>query len=193
MAKLSDFMVSKVRVKLLKVFLQEPTEMFYVRQLTRLTGEEINAIRRELDRMQQSGMLKSEHRGNRLYYYFKSTYQFYPELISLVAKSTGLGKQIIKNKAKLGKIKFAMVNGRFVKNLPHQPEEVDLLVIGKVVMPQLSVLVRTYEAKTKREVNYTVMTEEELSYRKSRRDPFILNILSGSRLMLIGDEIELLS
>lgn len=193
MAKLIDFMVSRVRVKLLKAFLSDPKEMFYVRQLTRMTNEEINAVRRELGRLQSCGIVKSEHRGNRLYYYIKPGYLFYPELLGMVIKSTGLGRLLIKNKAKLGRVKFAMLNGRFARGLPHRADEVDLLVVGKVVMPQLSVLVRTYEAKSKREVNYTVMTEEELSYRKARRDPFILTVLSSPRLMLVGDEGELLS
>jgi hypothetical protein len=193
MGKLTDFMVSRVRAKLIKAFLSNPKEMYYVRQLTRMTNEEINAVRRELARLQACGMIKSEHRGNRLYYYAKPTYSYYPEMLAMVAKSSGLGRLLIKNKPKLGKIKFMMINGRFIRGLPHQADDVDLLVVGKVIMPQLSILVRTYEAKSKREVNYTVMTEEELAYRKARRDPFILSVLSSSRLMLAGDEQELVS
>lgn len=193
MAKLTDFMVSRVRSKLIKIFLSQPQEMFYVRELTRLSGEEINAVRRELNRMQQHGMVKSEHRGNRLYYFFKPSYPFYPELLSLVAKTTGLGLLLLKNRQKLGKIKYLMLSGRFVRNLPPLKDQVDLLVVGSVVVPQLTVTVRTYEAKHKKEVNYTVMTEEELNYRKARRDPFILNILYGVRIMLYGDELELIS
>lgn len=193
MAKLIDLMVSRVRIKILKAFLSDPKEMFYVRQLTRMTGEEINAVRRELSRLQGCGFIKSEHRGNRLYYYAKPGYLFYPELLAMVSKSSGLGRLLIKNKLKLGKVKFAMINGRFIRGLPHREDEVDLLVVGKVIMPQLSILIRTYEAKYKREVNYTVMTEEELSYRKARRDPFILTVLASGRVMLIGDEQELIS
>jgi len=37
------------------------------------------------------------------------------------------------------------------------------------------------------------MTEEEFSFRKRRRDPFVLEILAGSRVMLVGDEEELVS
>ena len=59
MAALQDFVVSRVRAKLLKVLLADPAEMYYVRQLTRLTGEEINAVRRELLRMVDRGMVKS--------------------------------------------------------------------------------------------------------------------------------------
>lgn len=191
MASLADFMVSKVRVKLLKVFLNNPGEMFYVRELTRKTDEEINAVRRELGRMSKSGMVKSEHRGNRLYYYFKTTYLFYQELLSLVTKTTGIGKELIKNRQKLGKVKFIMFSGKFVRGLEKDKDDVDLLVVGKIIMPQLAILTRNHEAKTGQEVNYTVMTEDELAYRKNRRDPFILQLFKNSRVMLIGDEQEL--
>jgi hypothetical protein len=193
MAKLTDFMVSRVRVKMIQTFLSHPGEMFYVRQLTRETKEEINAVRRELQRMEKSGMLKSEHRGNRLYYFFKPSYLFYQELLSLVAKTTGLGKAIIKNRQKLGQIKFAMFSGKYVRGLPRSNDDVELLIVGQVILPQLAILIRENEVKTGQEINYTVMTEDELKFRKNRRDPFILQVLSNSRVMLIGDEQELVS
>lgn len=193
MAKLTDFMVSKVRVKMIQTFLSHPGEMFYVRQLTRETKEEINAVRRELQRMEKAGMLKPEHRGNRLYYSFKPSYLFYQELLSLVAKTTGLGRSIIKNRQKLGQIKFAMFSGKYIRRLPRSGDDVELLIVGQVILPQLAVLIRENEAQTTQEINYTVMTEDELKFRKNRRDPFILQVLSNSRVMLIGDEQELVS
>lgn len=193
MAKLTDFMISRVRVKLLKAFLSQPSELFYVRQLTRITGEEINAIRRELAHMQAAGMIKSEHRGNRLYYFFKPSYPYYQELLSLVAKSTGLGRDIIKNKLKLGKVKFAMFSGKFVRGLPRTADQVDVLIVGKIILPQLNLIMRNYEAKHSIEINYSVMAEDELKFRKNRRDPFVLSILSMSRIMIVGDEEELVS
>ena len=63
MSRLQDFVVSKVRVKLIETFLTDPEEMFYIRELTRKIDEEINAVRRELLNMKQSGMVKEEKRG----------------------------------------------------------------------------------------------------------------------------------
>ncbi len=40
---------------------------------------------------------------------------------------------------------------------------------------------------------YTVMTEEEFMFRKKKRDPFILSVLQGSRVMLYGDEESMLA
>ena len=181
-------MISRVRVKLFKIFFDRPQELYYVRQLTRLAEEEINAVRRELKRLDKRGLLKSEARGNRLYYYLNPTYDFYEDLLSLVSKSTGLGGDIRKNRVKLGKIKFAMVSGKFIRHKQRQASDVDLLVVGDVVLPELAALVRKEEARRETEINYTVMTQEEFLFRKNRRDPFLLGILSKSRVMVIGDE-----
>lgn len=193
MASLRDLFVSKVRVKLLKIFLSEPGEIFYVRQLVRKTGEEINAVRRELQRMEEKGMVVKETRGNRIYYGFKKNYIFREELLRLVAKTTGLGALIIKNRNKIGKIKYAMISGKLARKIPASQQEVDLLVVGDVVLPQLAVLVRACESELGRDINYTVMTKDEFEFRKRRRDPFLYSILMGSRIMLIGDEEEMLA
>jgi hypothetical protein len=186
-------MVSKVRVKLLQTFLSQPKEMFYVRQLVRATGEEINAVRRELARMEKAGMVKKEARGNRLYYWFNQSYLFYGDLLSLVTKTVGLGAQILKRKNRLGRIKYVLFSGRLVRNLPVKEGGVDFLMVGEVLLPELSKLVKEEEKRLEREINYTVMSREEFEFRKKRRDPFLLGILAGSRVMVYGDEEELVS
>lgn len=188
MPKLTDFMISRVRVKLYKIFFDNPTEMFYVRQLTRMASEEINAVRRELARMENKGVVRSEKRGNRLYYSVNEAYDYYEDLLSLVAKSTGLGLQIRTSRKALGKIKFAMLSGKFVRRKERDNQEVDLLIVGAISLPELTAIVQKEEQRRQTEINYTVMTTEEFVFRKSRRDPFLLGVLSRSRVMVIGDE-----
>ena len=112
---LKDLFISKTRVKLLEIFLSDSTQMYHVRDLVRQIGEEINAVRRELARMESVGMVKKEPRGNRLYYWFRKDYVFFADLLSLVAKTTGLGAALIKNRSKLGRISLIMLSGRFVR------------------------------------------------------------------------------
>lgn len=191
MASLKDFFISKVRVKLLKIFLVDPAKIYYVRELVRLTSEEINAVRRELERMMNCGMIKQEKRGNRLYYGFRKDYLYYFELLQMVAKSTGLGHLIIKNRNRIGKIKYAILSGKFSRHQRHTENDVDLLIVGEIVMENLSEIISNFEKESERELNYSVMTKEEFDFRKKRRDPFISQILMGSRIMLLGDEQEM--
>jgi hypothetical protein len=189
----SDLITSKSRVKLLNVFLANPNEMFHVRELVRRTTDEINAVRRELSFLENKGILLREPRANRVYYSLSKNYPFYYDLLKLGSKNIGLGAEVLRNRVKLGKIKFAMFSGRFLRKIKDEPDEVDLLIVGNVVLPELALLVREEEKRLNTEINYTVMTDEEFDYRKKKRDPFIVSILSGSRVMLLGDEEAMLS
>lgn len=189
---ISDLITSKARVKLLNVFLESPTEMAHVRELVRRTGDEINAVRRELSFLEKKGILTKEPRANRVYYSLSKNYPFYYDLLKIGAKTIGLGADILKNRVKLGKIKYAMFSGRFARRIKKSDDQVDLLIVGTVVLPELALLVRNEEKKINSEINYTVMTEEEFSFRKKKRDPFVLSILNGSRVMIIGDEESML-
>ncbi len=193
MADLGDIVTSKVRIKLLELFFGNPNELYHVRAVVREVKEEINAVRRELSRLEEAGILKKEQRGNRVYYWVRSDYPMYGDLISLVAKNTGLGLSIISNKSKLGKLNHIMFSGKFARYKDRKKDdEVDILVIGEVVLPELATIIRVEESKRGREINYTVMSRDEFDFRKKRRDPFLLGILAGSRVMIIGDEETLI-
>ena len=190
---LSDLITSKSRIKLLSIFLANPFEMYHVRDLVRKTEDEINAVRRELGYLEQKGVLSKEPRANRVYYSLNKNYPYYLDILSYGAKVAGLGGEVMKNKMKLGKIKYASLALRFIRRAKKNPEEVDFWVVGTVVLPELALLVRNEEARLGVEINYTVMTEEEFTFRKSRRDPFVIELLSAPRVTLLGDEIAMLS
>lgn len=189
----SDLITSKTRVKLLNLFLTQPHEMYHVRECVRRIDEEINAVRRELLSLESKNVLQKEQRANRVYYSLNKDYPFYFDLLKIGAKTIGLGQQILENRAKLGKVKFAMFSGRFIRRVKQSPEDVDLIVVGTIVLPELSILVRNEEMRLGTEINYTAMTEEEFKFRKQRTDPFLVTILTASRVMIIGDEEGLLS
>lgn len=188
---LRPILISKTRAKLLAVFLSNPGKIFYVRELVRTVGEQINAVRAELARMEKAGMLSSENRANRKFYGFRKDYLFQSELAAIIAKASGLGADVIAERNKLGKIKFATLSSGFIRRRPVGPSDVDLLVIGSVVLPQLSALVKKAEDATGRELNYTVMSEDEFTFRKRRRDPFVIGVIEKAGVVLVGDEESL--
>jgi DNA-binding transcriptional ArsR family regulator len=190
MASLQDFMISRVRVKMLELFYTHQDEMFYVREITRSIKEEINAVRRELDRMLGAGILKSEQRGNRLYYFLNKRYAFFQELQQMVIKSSGLAKKMRRMTRKLGTVTFIMFSGKFVSRKKPRQGEVDILVVGDILLTELSLLIKEEEQRIGREINYAVFTDQEFEFRKTRRDPFIMDVLYGSRVMVVGNEDE---
>jgi len=194
MASIGDIITARVRVKLLELFFSNPSEKYHVRGLERAIGEEINSVRRELGQLERAGILQKEQRKNRLLYWPRKEYPLFGDLISIVAKSTGIGGSIVSNKSKLGSLSFVMFSGRFVRWKERvSDEEVEILVVGKVGLNELSSIIRAEESRRGREINYTVMTREEFDFRKKRRDPFLQGILAESRVMIIGDEDLLVS
>lgn len=191
---LEKFYVSKVRVKLLKLFLSNPEKSYHVRGLTRILDEEINAVRRELERMSKVKFVKPERRGNKLFYTVQKNHIFFNDFLSLVYKEYGLGREIIKHKSKIGEISFAWLTNFFTKHIQKGPQDVDLVIIGdNVNLDFLAKHVKSTEAEVKRQINYTVMSLHEFQIRKERKDPFVMNLLLSSRVMLVGDEDNMLS
>jgi DNA-binding transcriptional ArsR family regulator len=188
---LKDLIVSRVRLKILKLFFLHPSKKYHLREIQRQTGEAMNAIRREMEHLQVAGYVTSEFRGNRKYYELKKDHPLYFDLLELINKTAGLGKKLWDERVKLGKIRFLMLSGRFVRGLPRQENDIDILLVGTIIVPELLQIVKEEETKRDLEINYTVMTEEEFAFRKQRGDPFVTRILRGSRIMILGDEEDL--
>ncbi len=77
---------SKTRVKLLKLFLNNPDTSYYVREITRLIDEQINSVRRELSNMLKIGVITSDSRDNKLYYQLDKAYPHYIPLQAIFAE-----------------------------------------------------------------------------------------------------------
>lgn len=194
MADLGDIITSKVRIKLVELFFENPKQIYHVRGIVRAIKEEINAVRRDLRRLEEAGIIAKEKRGNRVYYWPREEYPMYEDYLSIVSKTTGLGKELAVNKVKIGKPALIMFSGKFARRKDRKKDdEVDILVVGEVVLPELATLIRVEESKRGREINYTVMSREEFDFRKKRRDPFLQGILASSRIMILGDQESLIN
>lgn len=111
----------------------------------------------------------------------------------MVHKEFGIGAVLLENKNALGNVKYAFITRSFTKGISIEPQSIDFMIVGDINIKPLNNAIKVLEEDSKREIHYTVMTEEEFEYRKSKRDIFLLNILAGSKVMVIGDEDELLS
>lgn len=185
---LNEILISEVRVNILKKMLPNPEKSYHVRALVRAVDTEINAVRRELKRLSEAGLLRKRSSGNRVYYNVNTDSPLYPELVSLIAKEEGLGAQIIKASKELGNVKFAVLSRGFSRGRAPSVLNVDIFIVGSVNMPVLDQIIKNEEALTGREINYSVMGNEEFEFRKRKNDQFVMKILAQSRTMLIGDE-----
>ncbi|OGE66896.1 hypothetical protein A3H85_02775 [Candidatus Daviesbacteria bacterium RIFCSPLOWO2_02_FULL_40_8] len=85
-----------------------------------------------------------------------------------------------------------MMATSFARNQPSGQDDVDLLVVGQIVLPELQAIVATEQAKRESEINYSFMDEAEFKFRVRRRDPFILKVVTQPKIMILGDEEEMM-
>ena len=190
---LADIITSKARIKILTLFFTHPAQMFFVRQITREINEEINAVRRELNRLSQAKILHSQQRANRLFYFLNPNHPLYPQLQAIIAKTTGLGLSIYRHRKRLGQIKYAFISRRLLDHQPYTDKLVDVGFIGQLILPEVSALITKYESLFNREINYTILTPKELRLLTQKRDPFTLRLLIEPKVMIIGNKRELIN
>jgi len=65
---LESFVSSRIRRTLLEYLLSHPNDRFYLRGLSKELGLSVSPLRRELKRLEHSGMLKAVPEGNMLFY-----------------------------------------------------------------------------------------------------------------------------
>ena len=191
---LKDILISEVRIKMLTLLLLESQgHSFHVRDIVRRVGTEINAVRRELQRMTRIGLLKRRPKGNKIYYDVNNSFVFYPELLSLVAKNSGLGADLIRKSKEIGRISYAVMSSAFAMGRVASSMDVDLLIVGSVDSVHLKEIVSKAEEEHGHEINYTVMGDDEFLFRKRRKEAFIMQLLTQSRIVLIGNEEDFCS
>lgn len=189
---LKSLFVSQVRVDILKLFLLHPGISYHVRGIARKIEAEINAVRRELANLSAVGLLKKTPQKNRLYYSVKQEFPLLNELLGMVVKEDGLGKAFSRGRT-LGDVKLAFISIPYLKGRVAEPDEIDLLVVGRVSSTKVAKLVGAEEKKRGHEVNYTVLTEGEFGALKKRRDPFLVSAIFQPKVILTPGAEEYLA
>ena len=189
---LEHLITSRTRRSVLKLFFQNPMDAYYLRDIVRRTDEEVNAIKRELDILTDGKILTSERRLNKVFFRLNKSHIFYEDFIRIFAKSSQIATLIRENAVKLGKIKAIALTLKYVNKVDIKSDEVYLLGVGKIVLPEFAQIVSYCEQDFGREINYTIMTEDEFVFRKRNNDPFIGKFLKTPKIMILGSEEELL-
>lgn len=193
---------SKTRVKLMTLFLNHPEESYFIRELTRLIGTQINAVRREIDNLAKMGLIiaseavdegeagKVKRPGlKRKYYRANPRFPLLSEIQALMSKSNFLmERHLDKEIASLGNVSYLAFMGSFLgKTAP-----VDLFVVGTVDMEKLKKLVQRTEHEFGFEVNFTCLSPGEFKYRKDIADRFLTSVLNSPKHTVI-DQLDRIS
>lgn len=177
---------SKTRVKLLRLFMSNPDDSYYVREVTRMVGEQINSVRRELKNLIAVGIIKSRAVKNQLYYSANKDYKFLKEFVRIFSDNsapTPMDTDEVTEWKAIGDIKLVI---RTDKTLGRS-EGIDLFIVGNNInKTRLALFLRN--TKKGEEADYAVMGWDEFYYRKLMRDKTVYDIIAGSPKVLIDTE-----
>lgn len=203
---------SKTRVKILKLFLLHPLDKYYIRQLSRDLKLQLNSVRRELENLENFGILTSNAKDinnektvagkkepaagqvllrrdfggqEKKYYRANPNFVLFDEIKALIVKAQILyEKDFVRKLQAIGKIKLLVLTGIFVNN-PNSL--IDILLVGKINKIKFVKLIKELEIELGKEINFTVFNPQEFKYRRDITDIFLYGILESRKLIVINE------
>jgi len=201
------------RVKLLKIFLLNPDKKYYIRQLARDLKLQVNSVRRELGNLEEFGLLSSDDNNStnlpilsngrkapapskdkapslkeKKYYQINKSFILFSEIRSVIVKAQILaGESFIASLKKFCDPKFILLSGMFVNN---DNSPTDVLLVANIKKEDLLQIISDLEGEMGREINFTIMDEEEFKYRQEIADVFLHSVLNSRRLVLLDKILD---
>ncbi len=145
---------SKTRIKLLLKFFLNSNTTSYLRGLQSEFGESTNAIRLELNRFENAGMLTSFLKGNKKIFRANTSHPLFDEVHNIMLKHVGLDKVVETVIERLGKVEQVYLAGSFSRGIDSQV--IDLIFIGDIDIGYLVQLIEKAEKLIKRKIRYLI-------------------------------------
>ena len=154
---LASLITSKTRLKLLIKFFSHPNAQGYLRGLAEEFGDSTNAVRIELIKLEDAGLLKSSTQGQRVMYEVNKTNPFYAELVSMVSKFLGFHDLIEIVLDKIGDLQEAYVVGDYARGV--DSGTINLVLVGFVNEDVLEDLITKVTLKIHRKIEVMILSK----------------------------------
>ena len=178
---------SRPRIKILKFLFRNNPKTYALKEIVNHTQENSPAITKELNRLVQIDLVRSETIKSKKIFSLNPAFEYYSELRDLILKSSPSDKRdLVQRINKLGKIKLAVISGVFLDKDISDPLAVDLFLVHDYVdRRKLTQFLKRLESEIGTEVRFATMDKEEFKYRFSMFDRFVRVLLEGPHENLI--------
>jgi len=176
---------SKARARMMRFFILNPEKEYTFSEIAKKNLLKSSEARRELNVFKKAKFIKGRKRKGKKSYYMNSEFPFYKEIEKLIVRSDIFPRcnSLTKIK-KIGNVKLAITTGVF---LNYEKSDVDmLLVVDNLSKAKLKNLIANLEAEVGKELRYTVISNEELTYRLNMLDRFLLDIFKNPHEIIIN-------
>lgn len=189
-ASLGDALFSMTQQRVLSYLFGQPERSFFANELIALTCGGSGAVQRELKRLESSGLVKTERRGNQKHYQANPDSPIYQELCGIVQKTFGLAGPLREALSPFAEsIDAAFVYGSVARKHDTASSDIDLMIVSETLAyADLYEKLASVEAYLGRQVNPTLYNKAEIMKRVANDNAFVTRVFTQPKIWLIGDE-----
>ena len=167
-------------------------EVFYLRQIARLSGLAVGSIQRELKRLTEAGIITRSVQGRQVYYRANEACPVFGELKSILIKTAGVADVLRAALAPLAdRIRVAFMFGSMTTGREKRDSDVDVMVVGDASFADVVKALGVAQNTLHREINPTVYPPDEFKAKVAEGQHFVTEVLKGEKIYLVGDEHEI--
>ncbi len=164
------------RVKLMRLFLFNPTLYFETVDVVDRSKIDASRVRSELNFLAKVELVKKSSRGNKVVWYLNDNFPYLQEFQRLLLEtSLKNSKPILKKLSKIGKLKFVAFAGIFKGQ---EEGRIDILVVaGNTRKSTADAVMASIEADIGKEIRFAILDTEDFKYRLGISDRLIRDVL----------------
>ena len=170
----------------------QPDRSYHLSELRRLTGLGSASLQRELNRLAEAGLVRSERIGNLRRFQANPQSPLYGELVGLTRKTLGIEPMLREALKPLASdLQAAWIYGSVAKQTDTAQSDVDVMLVGKdLTLSKVLKRLVPLEKDLGRKINPTCFTPAEFKRRRAERDSFVNRVLAQPTILLIGNADE---
>jgi predicted nucleotidyltransferase len=185
---LADALFTKTQQRVLALFFGDANRSFIQQEVIERAGSGSGAVRRELARLVESGLVTVTTIGSQKHYQANRSAPVFEELRGLITKTVALVDPLRAALLPLAKrIDIAIVYGSVAKGEARAASDVDLLVVaGNLTLEELFARLTPAEERLGRKIHPTLYTPAEYAKRRKNGTAFLRKVLAGEHIVLMG-------
>lgn len=169
----------------------QPERSYHLSELRRLTGLGSASLQRELGKLAEAGLVRSERVGNLRVFQANMESPVYEELAGLTRKTLGAQPLLQAALAPMNaKLEAAFIHGSIAKGTDTAKSDVDVMLVGKdLLLSDVLELLLPVEPQLGRKINPTLYTPAEYKRRRAQKGSFLNRVLAQPVIPLIGETL----
>ncbi len=185
---LADALFTATQQRVLGLLFAQPDRSLIQQELIEQAGGGSGAVRRELARLVESGLVTTTVVGKQKHFRANRDAPIFHELRGIVLKTVALTDPLRTALRPLAKrIDLALVYGSVARGEDRARSDIDLLVVADdLMLEDLFARLARVEKKLGRTIHPTLYTRADFEKRRRTGNPFLTKMLAGEHIILFG-------